>query len=69
MSSFYVPMTYKMNFVRALFHRARMICSVEFLVQELRALTETLKMNGYPDRFINTCGYADAKREVMIGPS
>lgn len=65
--SFYsfAPTTYKRNLVACLFNRARRICSLEHLQEELNTLTKILEDNGYPDWFIQR---HSKEREKMIGP-
>ena len=48
----FVPLQQKRNLIRTLTHRARLICSPDTLEAELLHITDVLKENGYPDRFI-----------------
>ena len=48
----FVPISYKRNLVRCLFHRANRICSPEHLQTELEFLRNVLRHNAYPDHFI-----------------
>ena len=50
--SSFVPMQHKRNLVRCLVHRARNICTDDTLDDELAFIHNTLRLNGYPDRFI-----------------
>jgi hypothetical protein len=49
----FVPMSYKSGLVRTLSYRALRICSPEFIDAELRAISNILKMNSYPQTFID----------------
>ena len=48
----FCPMQYKRGLVRTLFNRARRICTVDTLPTELQLITDTLKKNNYPEKFI-----------------
>ena len=48
----FVPMKIKRNLIRCLYERACKICTPESLPKELDIIRETLRQNGYPDRFI-----------------
>ncbi|CAH8586016.1 unnamed protein product [Dicrocoelium dendriticum] len=48
----FVPMRYKRNLVHCLTSRARRICTEDTLDAELMFIQNTLRENGYPDRFI-----------------
>nr|VZI10121.1 unnamed protein product [Spirometra erinaceieuropaei] len=48
----FVPLNIKRNLVRGLATRVRRICSPEAIEEELQQLRNTLRENGYPDRFI-----------------
>ena len=49
----FVPMTYKRNLVKCLYSRAKKICSPDTLNEELKNITEALRENAYPDKFIS----------------
>ena len=49
----FVPIQQKRNLVKCLAYRARRICSPECLGEELKFLSNVLRLNGYPDRFID----------------
>jgi hypothetical protein len=49
----FVPLQYKRNLVKALFNRARRICSEDTIEEELNFLRATLISNGYPTAFVN----------------
>jgi hypothetical protein len=49
----FVPISYKRGLVRTLFVRAVRICSPIFLEDECVHLRSVLKVNGYPDHFID----------------
>nr|VZI16106.1 unnamed protein product [Spirometra erinaceieuropaei] len=48
----FVPLNIKRNLVQGLAARVRRICSPEAIEAELQQLQNTLRENGYPDRFI-----------------
>lgn len=48
----FVPMSFKSGLVRTLSYRALRICSPEFVDDELRTISNILKMNSYPKAFI-----------------
>nr|VZI40772.1 unnamed protein product [Spirometra erinaceieuropaei] len=48
----FVPLHIKRNLVQGLATRVRRICSPEAIEEELQQLRNTLRENGYPDRFI-----------------
>nr|VZI45021.1 unnamed protein product [Spirometra erinaceieuropaei] len=48
----FVPLNIKRNLVQGLAARVRRICSPEAIEEELQQLRNTLRENGYPDRFI-----------------
>ncbi|BHF64614.1 hypothetical protein SprV_0200762000 [Sparganum proliferum] len=48
----FVPLNIKGNLVQGLAARVRRICSPEAIEEELQHLRNTLRENGYPDRFI-----------------
>nr|VZI29392.1 unnamed protein product [Spirometra erinaceieuropaei] len=48
----FVPLIIKRNLVQGLAARVRRICSPEAIEEELQQLRNTLRENGYPDRFI-----------------
>ena len=60
-----VPIHYKSGLVKTLFHRARKICSKDFLAEEEQFLTNSLTRNGYPKEFI--LKYSTA-RDPVFGP-
>ena len=49
----FVPLKIKRNLVQSLCARTRNICSDDVLEEELNALRNTLRANGYPDRFLD----------------
>ena len=49
----FVPLQHKRNLVRCLVQRARNICTDDTLDDELAFIHNTLRLNGYPDRFID----------------
>ncbi|CAH8627432.1 unnamed protein product, partial [Dicrocoelium dendriticum] len=50
--SSFVPLKYKRNLVHCLTSRARKICSEDALEDEMKSIQNTLRENGYPERFI-----------------
>jgi hypothetical protein len=48
----FVPLQYKRNLVKALFNRARRICTDDTIEEELNFLKSTLISNGYPAAFV-----------------
>ncbi|CAH8587573.1 unnamed protein product [Schistosoma rodhaini] len=48
----FCPIQYKRSIVKTLFARASRICTVDTLDDEFKFITETLKLNGYPETFI-----------------
>ncbi|BHF73981.1 hypothetical protein SprV_0401706500 [Sparganum proliferum] len=48
----FVPLNIKRNLVQGLAARVRRICSPEAIEEELQQLRNTVRENGYPDRFI-----------------
>ncbi|BHF66361.1 hypothetical protein SprV_0200937700 [Sparganum proliferum] len=48
----FVPLNIERNLVQRLAARVRRICSPETIEEELQKLRNTLRENGYPDRFI-----------------
>ncbi|BHF74365.1 hypothetical protein SprV_0501745100 [Sparganum proliferum] len=48
----FVPLNIKRNLVQGLAARVRRICSPEAIEEELQQLLNTVRENGYPDRFI-----------------
>ncbi|VDP70200.1 unnamed protein product [Echinostoma caproni] len=54
-------MAYKRGLVKALFHRARSICSPDTLRDEEEFLKQTLLRNGYPERSIHFHGRQSQK--------
>ena len=48
----FVPLRQKRNLIHTLSHRARVICSTDTLEDELLHITNVLRENGYPERFI-----------------
>lgn len=60
----FCPIQYKRGLVRTLFYRARKICTSDTLEQELQLLTETLKANNYPQKFIE----ANSKPRILAEP-
>nr|VZI16343.1 unnamed protein product [Spirometra erinaceieuropaei] len=48
----FVYLQQKRNVVRCLAQRARKICSTDSIEEELRKITDFLRENGYPERFI-----------------
>lgn len=49
----FVPVKQKRNLVHCLRDRAIRICTPDSLDEELKSIRNTLRLNGYPDRFIN----------------
>ncbi|CAH8579694.1 unnamed protein product [Dicrocoelium dendriticum] len=47
-----VPIQYKRNLVRTLSFRAHRICTPDTITKELQRISDALRANGYPDRFI-----------------
>ncbi|BHF85740.1 hypothetical protein SprV_1002891200 [Sparganum proliferum] len=47
-----VPLNIKRNLVQGLAARVRRICSPKVIDEELQHLRNTLRENGYPDRFV-----------------
>jgi hypothetical protein len=64
----FVPLRFKQNLVRTLFHRATKICSEEHLPSEISLLRVTLQQNGYPAHFIDTYCRVDPPRDDEFGP-
>nr|VZI52571.1 unnamed protein product [Spirometra erinaceieuropaei] len=48
----FVPLQQKRNLVRYLAQRARKICSTDSIEEEIRKIQDSLRENGYPDKFI-----------------
>ena len=61
----FVPLSYKRGLVRTLFNRARAICSDDTLEDELALLTEVLRENGYPSKFINKFSRINMHSEMI----
>ena len=64
----FVPISYKRNLVRNLFHRALKISSPEFLEAERTLLHKTLQENGYPLRFIERHSQIRPHEDPIFGP-
>ena len=63
----FVPLRQKRNLVKCLVWRANNICSSETLHDELRLITDVLRSNGYPDKFIqkNMTNHRPPKAEII----
>ena len=49
----FVPLRQKRNLVKTLTHRAKRICTPDTIALELKHITEVLRENGYPERFVS----------------
>ena len=61
----FVPLRYKRNLIKCLVSRANRICTDDCLPHELELIRNTLRENGYPDRFISK----NMKHKIQIQPS
>ena len=61
----FVPLKYKRNLIRTLFHRALKLCTEDTLANEIELIKNTLKLNGYPDKFIDA-QLLQSKNKVVI---
>ncbi|CAH8598674.1 unnamed protein product [Schistosoma haematobium] len=48
----FTPLQYKINLVKCLNHRIKLLCSEDSVEEEIVILKNTLRNNGYPDNFV-----------------
>ena len=48
----FTPLQYKINLVKCLSHRIKLLCSEDTVESEIDILKNTLRRNGYPDKFV-----------------
>ena len=61
----FVPLRQKRNLIRTLTQRANVICSADTLDAELSHISNVLKENGYPERFISKNMATQPKPDVV----